>query len=59
MTIVGDQHRHVRKEITMQHRRRLQIFQAAKRATFTQQHQPETIKIKFQYHINKTIHSND
>jgi len=41
MTIVGEQHRQARKEIIMQHRRRLQIFQAAKRPAFNQSHQPE------------------
>ena len=42
MTTVGEQHRQARKEIIMQHRRRLQIFQAAKRRAFNQSHQPET-----------------
>ena len=41
MTTVGEQHRQARKEIIMQHRRRLQIFQAAKRPAFNQSHQPE------------------
>ena len=39
MTTVGEQHRQAR--IIMQHRRRLQIFQAAKRPAFNQSHQPE------------------
>lgn len=42
----------------MQHRRRLQIFQAAKRAAFTQQHQPEMIKSKYSLHDDKSIHAN-
>ncbi len=58
MTTVGDQHRQARKEKTMQHRRRLQIFQAAKRAAFTQQHQPEMIKSKYSLHDAKNIHVN-
>ena len=36
MTTVGAPHQQARKDLTMQHRRRLQIFQAAKRAAFYQ-----------------------
>ena len=56
MTIVGEQHRQARKEIIMQHRRRLQIFQAAKRRAFNQSHQPETGENPT-HHYGKTIYT--
>lgn len=44
MTIVGAKHRQARKEVNMQHRRRLQIFQAAKRTAFNPQQHIKTEK---------------
>lgn len=56
MTIVGAQHRQARKDLIMQHRRRLQIFQAAKRAAFYQHTQPENGKEQMPDN-EKTIHT--
>lgn len=56
MTTVGEQHRQARKEIIMQHRRRLQIFQAAKRPAFNQSHQPETEKNSI-HHYGRAIYT--
>ncbi|PIT08275.1 hypothetical protein BGI39_06610 [Snodgrassella communis] len=56
MTIVGAQHRQARKDLIMQHRRRLQIFQAAKRAAFYQQAQPANVKEQMPEN-EKTIHT--
>ena len=56
MTTVGAPHQQARKDLTMQHRRRLQIFQAAKRAAFYQHTQ--TGNGKEQTHENeKAIHN--
>ena len=40
----------------MQHRRRLQIFQAAKRPAFNQSHQPETGKNSI-HHYGRAIYA--
>ncbi|MCT6882076.1 MAG: hypothetical protein M3Z51_06875 [Snodgrassella alvi] len=55
MTTVGAQHRQARKDSTMQHRRRLQIFQAAKRAAFYQHTQPVNTKEQIPEENEKNI----
>jgi hypothetical protein len=56
MTTVGAQHRQARKDLIMQHRRRLQIFQAAKRAAFYQHAQPDNNKEQIREN-EKAIHT--
>lgn len=55
MTTVGAQHRQARKDLIMQHRRRLQIFQAAKRAAFYQHAQPVNTKEQIPEENEKNI----